>query len=53
MSDHETHTEVAVAAVESFQGDDAAARARLEMARDERVRDLQNTEKRYQIAKDL
>jgi len=43
----------AVAAVESFQGDDAAARARLEMARDERVRDLQNTEKRYQIAKDL
>lgn len=30
-----------------------ADRARLEMARDERVRDLQNEERRYQIAKDL
>ena len=36
-----------------FTGEDAADRARLEMTRDERVRDLQNTEKRYQIAKDL
>ncbi|WP_421953126.1 cell surface protein [Pelagibacterium sp.] len=30
-----------------------ADRARLEMARDARVRDLQNEERRYQIAKDL
>jgi hypothetical protein len=43
----------AMAAVEGFSGDDAAQRARLEMARDERVRDLQDVEKRYQIAKDL
>ncbi len=43
----------AMTKVDAFQGDDAADRARLEMTRDERVRDLQNTEKRYQIAKDL
>jgi hypothetical protein len=43
----------AMQAVESFSGGDAAERARLEMARDERVRDLQDVEKRYQIAKDL
>ncbi|MCB1775637.1 MAG: cell surface protein [Gammaproteobacteria bacterium] len=42
-----------MAAVEAFAGDDAADRARLEMARDEKVRALQNEEKRYQIAKDL
>ena len=40
-------------AVEAFSGDDAAERARLEMARDEKVRALQNEDKRYQIAKDL
>jgi len=45
--------EKAMQAVESFTGDDPAGRARLEMARDERVRDLQDVEKRYQIAKDL
>jgi hypothetical protein len=39
--------------VESYKGDQASERARLEMARDERVRDLQNEEKRYQVAKDL
>jgi hypothetical protein len=43
----------AMAAVEGFSGDAPAERARLEMARDERVRDLQDVEKRYQIAKDL
>lgn len=42
-----------MAAVEAFSGDDAAARARLEMARDEKVRALQNEERRYQVAKDL
>jgi hypothetical protein len=39
--------------VEAFTGGQASERARLELARDERVRDLQNEEKRYQIAKDL
>jgi hypothetical protein len=43
----------AMQTVESYQGEDAADRARLEMARDEAVRALQNEEKRYQIAKDL
>lgn len=39
--------------VEAYKGDVASERAKLELARDERVRDLQNEEKRYQIAKDL
>jgi hypothetical protein len=43
----------AMKAVDAFTGEDAAARARLEMSRDERVRELQDVEKRYQIAKDL
>ena len=43
----------AMQAVEGFSGDDAAERARLEMARDQEVRDLQREDKRYQIAKDL
>lgn len=40
-------------AIETFNADDLAERARLELARDEKVRALQNEEKRYQIAKDL
>jgi hypothetical protein len=43
----------AMQTVEGYQGADAAERAKLEMARDEAVRALQNEEKRYQIAKDL
>jgi hypothetical protein len=43
----------AMQAVEAYSGEDAAERAKLELARDERVRDLQDVEKRYQIAKDL
>jgi hypothetical protein len=43
----------AMKTVEGYQGKDAVERARLEMARDEAVRALQNQEKRYQIAKDL
>jgi hypothetical protein len=43
----------AMQAVEGFQGEDPAQRARLEMARDEAVRALQTTEKKYQLAKDL
>ncbi|MBT8080476.1 MAG: cell surface protein [Gammaproteobacteria bacterium] len=40
-------------AVAAYQGDDLAARATLELARDEKVRELQLDEDRYQIAKDL
>ena len=39
--------------VTQYAGDDLAERARLEMARDEKTRELQYTEDRYQIAKDL
>ena len=45
--------EKAVAIVEAYTGKDAAKRARLELDRDERLRALQTTDKRYQIAKDL
>jgi hypothetical protein len=48
-----TAVNAAMQTVEGYQGEDAAERARLEMARDEAVRALQNEEKRYQIAKDL
>jgi hypothetical protein len=40
-------------AVEDSEGDDLAARARLELARDEKMRELQAHEDRYQVAKDL
>ena len=40
-------------AVEAYAGDDLAERAMLELARDEKVRELQFDEDRYQIAKDL
>ena len=43
----------AMQTVEAYSGEDAAERAKLEMARDEKVRALQNEDKRYQIAKDL
>ncbi len=43
----------AINTVESYTGEDLAERANLELARDEKVRALQNEEKRYQIAKDL
>jgi len=39
--------------VAAFVGDDLAQRAQLELARDERMRDLQFSEDRYQVAKDL
>lgn len=40
-------------ALAAFTEGTPADRARLEMARDERLRELQNEERRYQIAKDL
>jgi len=39
--------------VANFADGTPAERARLEMARDERLREMQNEERRYQIAKDL
>ncbi len=43
----------AVAALGAYAGTDPAERATLELTRDEKLRFLQNEEKRYQIAKDL
>ena len=43
----------AVKAVEGATSDDLVARAKLELARDERLRDVQTAEDRYQICKDL
>jgi hypothetical protein len=48
-----TATDAASKAVEAANAEDAAGRARLELARDEAVRALQDEERRYQIAKDL
>lgn len=45
--------ETAAAAVAGFAGSDPADRARLELARDEELRRVQNEDNRYQIAKDL
>ena len=42
-----------VAELDAFKGDDASARARLELRRDEALRALQATDKQYQVAKDL
>ena len=43
----------AMEAVDSYVGEDPAERSRLELLRDEKLRELQTAEKRYQIAKDL
>ena len=40
-------------AVADYQGEDLAQRATLELARDERMRELQFAEDRYQVAKDI
>jgi hypothetical protein len=45
--------QAAVATVDQYKGDDAAERAKLELARDEKLRAAQDEEQRYQIAKDL
>ncbi len=48
-----TRVSEAAAAVHGFAGDDRAEVSRLELARDEQLRQLQNEERRYQVAKDL
>ena len=45
--------QAAADALTAFASGTPADRARLEMTRDEKLRDLQNEERRYQIAKDL
>ncbi len=45
--------EKASKAVNSYKGKDISARAELEMDRDAKIRELQDEDKRYQIAKDL
>jgi len=53
LSDRKEAVKSATGELEAFSEGTPADRARLEMGRDERVRDLQNEERRYQIAKDL
>jgi len=45
--------ESAMATITQFESDDLKERAKLELARDERMRELQDSENRYQIAKDI
>jgi len=45
--------EAAMQSVDGYGGDDPAERARLELARDEQMRNVQYHDRRYQIAKDL
>ena len=53
LGDKKAALEAAASALGAFTEGTPADRARLEMTRDERLRDLQNEERRYQIAKDL
>ena len=53
LGDAKARLKAAVDKVAAFAGDDAAARATLELDRDEALRALQREEKRYQVAKDL
>lgn len=53
LADERVALEKTSQAVADYQGGDAPERARLELARDEKLRALQEQEQRYQIAKDL
>ncbi|MEO6395158.1 MAG: cell surface protein [Devosia sp.] len=53
LGDKKTALQASAEALSGFTDGTPADRARLEMARDEKLRDLQNEERRYQIAKDL
>jgi len=52
LAEAKTRLEAAAGAVSGFAGSDPADRARLELARDEELRAMQNEDKRYQVAKD-
>jgi hypothetical protein len=53
LDEKKTALTAATDALTAFTEGTPADRARLELARDEKLRDLQNEERRYQIAKDL
>ena len=53
LDSRKTALQAATDALTAFTEGTPADRARLEMGRDEKLRDLQNEERRYQIAKDL
>jgi len=53
LADARGGVQAAVADVDAYDNSDPAERSRLELMRDERLRELQNAEKRYQIVKDL
>lgn len=53
LAEAKARLDTAAAAVAGFSGTEAADRARLELARDEELRRMQDEDKRYQIAKDL
>jgi hypothetical protein len=53
LKESQARVDEALKAVEAAADADPAERAKLELARDERVRELQEEEKRYQISKDL
>ena len=53
LEDAKNSVQKKVAEVEAFNGDDKEKRAKLELSRDEALRALQNSDKRYQVAKDL
>jgi len=53
LEEAKTDLTTASDAVAAYAGEDAAERAKLELARDEFLRRMQNEEGRYQIAKDL
>ncbi|GHA32093.1 merozoite surface protein 3b [Devosia pacifica] len=53
LAERRDDLEQAAATLAGFSGETAADRARLELQRDEKLRVMQDEEKRYQIAKDL
>ncbi len=53
LDETKNRLQAAVKEVEAYTGNDPAQRAKLELARDETIRDVQNEERRYQISKDL
>src|SRR5690606_18338106 len=53
LAQRKSELQAAADSLSAFTEGTPADRARLEMSRDERLRDLQNEERRYQIAKDL
>lgn len=53
LNEAKSALEAAMKTVDAYTGDDAAERAKLEMARDFEIRNVQDEDRRYQIAKDL